>query len=562
MNKRWNLLYENADKEKIKEIELATGLSHEVSSILAIRGIEKENANAFLHEKIDMLADPFSMKDMRKAVYRIENAILAKERITVYGDYDVDGVSSTVMLVKYLREKGAECDYYIPFRMSDGYGVNNNALDSIAKNGTSLIITVDTGISAINEVEYAKTLGIDVVITDHHSIEGELPNAIAVVNPKRSDCTYPYKDFAGAGVVFKLLCALEGNTRKIITDYCDLATLATITDIVPLTGENRAISAFGMRKIKKMPSVGFKAVCENAGIDYKTITSGQIGFSIAPRLNAAGRVDNAAVAAELLLTEDEEKAAELAEQLNVLNTHRKELGQQILQEAVEKIESRDDIADKKVIIVGGDGWHQGVIGITASQLCEQYNKTVLLISYEGESGNGSGRAVEGFNLFEALCESAHLIEKFGGHASAAGITIKRENEKEIEKMMNAYADANAEAILEPCVNIDLELPLEKNLIDFANETAVLEPYGEKNKPPVFALMNATVTNIRVSRDEKHIFIKVRRGLKWLDCAGFRFGHLKDEINIGDTVDVAGELVKNSYNYMLLPQLNITDIRKR
>ncbi len=560
MDKRWNLLYKDIDAKVVSSIEKAAAVSPLLALLLAVRGITPEEAPAYLAGGLSALHDPFLLRDMDRAVERIRTAIDKKEHITVYGDYDVDGIASVAMLLSYLKEEGADCTFYIPDRETEGYGLNEEAIRKIAADGTTLIITVDTGIAACREAELASSLGMDMIITDHHSMGEVLPTALAVINPKRSDCPYPFKGLAGAGVAFKLVSALCGSTKRAVTEYCDIAALATIADVVPLCGENRVITALGLRKMQKMPSAGLSALCHVAGTEPQSLTAYQISFSAAPRLNAAGRMGSCTPAVQLLMTKSPLEAAEIAAALDAQNTARKSCGDAIYEEAMEAIRL-GDFDDKKVIVLAHEGWHHGIIGITASKITEHFYKPAILISTDGETGKGSGRSIPGFNLYEALSHAGALLDRFGGHALAAGLTMPTENIAALSEKLCAYADEVLPPdALVPVLNIDAPLDISLPLLTVARQLEVLEPFGAANPKPVFLLSGVTLSSVRTSRDQKHLFLRLFKNGAAVDCVAFGKGALAETLSRGDVVDIAGELHINTYGGAETPQIILQDLR--
>lgn len=561
MEKRWRFKNNDIDAGRVCALQSCANLSYETAAILASRGITPENYGDFIHESIHNLLDPFLLCDMQKATDRIKKAIQNNEHITVYGDYDVDGISATVLLLKYFKSRNIDCDYYIPDREAEGYGINKDALVAIKERGTSLLITVDTGITACEEVEFAKQYGIDIIVTDHHEPKDEIPKAVAVVDPKRKECEYPFKELSGTGVAFKLICALEGEARQLVIDYGDIVAVATVADVVSLTGENRILTALGIRKLRRMPAVAYEAIMKGIGIKKEEISSYHIGFAIAPRINAAGRMGTAEKAVELLLTEDMDDAKRRAQELDDINTQRKETGQNILSEAIEEIES-GRLYENKVIVLAHKNWHHGIIGITASRLAEMYERSIILISLDHEDGKGSGRAAAGLNLFDALTSVSHLLLKFGGHAAAAGLTISKENIDLLRTELNSFAEEHVcEENMIPIVDIDIELSCRKPLLQLAEEMLVLEPFGSGNEKPVFALMNAEVASVRTDRSERHLMMKVKKDNTYVDCVGFGMGGLRAGINVGDRIDIAATLNKNVYGNSVTAQLHIADIKE-
>ncbi len=562
MDKRWNLLYEKVNPDTVSAIQNATSVSPLLALLLAVRGVGPKEAADYLAGGLSVLHDPFLLKDMDKAVERIRKAMRDKEKITIYGDYDVDGISSVSMLLSYFRTSGADCSFYIPDRETEGYGVNEAAVRKIRHDGTKLLITVDTGITACRETELAASLGMDVIITDHHSVGASIPDALAVINPKQADCPYPFKGLCGAGVAFKLLTALCGDTKKAVTEYCDIAALATIADVVPLTGENRALTALGLRKMRKMPSVGFSAIFEASGISAESLSSYQISFCVAPRLNAAGRMGSCTPAVRLLVTDSESEAKEIALELDNQNTARKTAGDGILEEALALIE-KGDYADKKVVVLAHEGWHHGIIGIIASKLTEQLWKPTILISKDGNEGKGSGRSIPGLNLFEALQSAAPLLSRFGGHALAAGLTVPTENIAALSDALCEYANAVlTEEQMTPSIDIDAPLDISLPLLQIAEMLEVLEPFGVENTKPVFLLSDACISSVRTSKDNKHLFLRLFKDGTSVECVAFGKGSLSEDLHKGDSLDVVGTLNINNYGGQSTPQIILQDLRRK
>ena len=398
------------------------------AKLLTNRGFDSaDKVRAFLNKEEIPLHDPFLLKDMDKACARVKLAIERKERVCIYGDYDVDGVTSTMMLYTYLTQKGVQCQYFIPDRISEGYGLSLPVIQKLA-NQVSLIITVDTGITAIEEARYAKEQGIDMVITDHHSCREELPDAVAVVNPHRDDCSYPFKNLAGVGVVFKLLCAVDGDTQRICNLYSEIVAIGTIADVMPIVDENRRITAMGLKKLETVRSPGILALMRHAGIikhgrQVKKVTSSTVGYVLAPRINAAGRIASASQAVELLATNDEIVADRIAFDLCEINKQRQATEQDIYNQALEQIHT--ECADDCFFVLASDGWHQGVIGVVASKIAEKYSAPCILFSFDGETAKGSGRSIKGFSLMDALASCGDLLIEYGGHELAAGLSIER-----------------------------------------------------------------------------------------------------------------------------------------
>ncbi len=558
--KEWIFPDRKEDTELIGKFCARFDLPVPVARVMINRGFDTvEKAENYLNKSIDCLHDPLGMADMEKAAGRIRRAVESGEKITVYGDYDVDGITATALMVRYLRSLGADADAYIPNRQSEGYGVNRSALEAIAGRGTALVVTVDTGITAAPEVEYAGELGLDVIITDHHECKETLPAAAAVVNPKRADCPYPFKELAGVGVAFKLVCALEGGSRSVLERYGDIVALGTIADVVSLTDENRAIVEYGINKMCSDPNPGLGAVMDIVGPGSKWNSSAVVSYSVAPRLNAAGRMSSAMKAVDLLLTEDHEEAVRLAKELDEENNLRRQVESVIFAEASEMVRSRDCFG-KKVLVLAKKGWHHGIIGVVASRICDKFNKSCILISVENGRCKSSGRSVEGLNLFEALSSCGDILEKFGGHAYAAGFSILEENIPELDRRLNEYADKIFRREPAPRLYIDARIEAEDLNLDTVRKTRLLCPYGAGNKTPVFALTEVRIDDLRTLSEGRHCRLMCEKNGVRIEAIAFGMGHLAGEYSAGDFVDLAGEMNINYYNGTERVQLVLSDIR--
>lgn len=560
MIKKWEV--SKIDEKKTREIAEENNISTLMAQILMNRGFEKhDDIQSFLHPALENLYDPFLFKDMDIAVDRIIEARDNNEKVTVYGDYDVDGITSITVLKKFLSEMDVDVDYYLPSRLEEGYGLNNDAIKKIADNKTNLMITVDCGISAYEEIEYAKSFGIDVIVTDHHECPEILPNALAVVDHKRQDNTYPFAFLAGVGVTFKLIQAISlklGFDRKKYLKYLDIVCLGTVADIVPIVDENRIIVNYGLILMRETRNIGLQALIKTTG--YNKINSTSISFGLAPRINACGRMGKADMALELLLTNDVEKAIQIANELNNTNKERQEVEKRIIEEAINKIEN-EKLFENDVIIVSSENWHHGVIGIVASKITEMYYKPSILICVEDGVGKGSGRSIEGFDLHEALSACSESLLKFGGHEMAIGLSI---NETEIEKFsnkMNDFAkDKNIKNLL-PIIKADAEIKLEDASINVVKEFETLEPYGEANPAPIFLYKNVKVDGVRLLSNEKHLKLSLKDKNYVIDAIAFNMGDKKYTIKIGDKVDLLSTLEINEFNNMEKVQLNVKDIKK-
>lgn len=559
MSKKWE--YYQIDEALIYEIAKNNNISTLLAKILLNRGIDtNEKIEKFLHPKIEYLYDPYLLCDMEKAINRIIDAINKKQKITVYGDYDVDGITSIAVLTKFLTELGVENTYYLPNRLDEGYGLNKSAIKTISENDTSLLITVDCGISANDEVEYANSIGLDVIITDHHECLKTLPNAVAVIDPKREDSEYPFKYLAGVGVTFKLIQAISirlGLDRAKYLKYLDIVCLGTVADIVPLVDENRVIVKFGLELIKQTKNQGLKALIKAAG--YDKIDSTAISFGLAPRINACGRMGEAQIALKLLLTNLENEAIQIADELNKINRERQSVERRIMEEAISLIKNNELYKDN-VIILGNTDWHHGVIGIVASKITEMYYKPSILICFEGEEGKGSGRSIEGFDLHEALGGCSDSLIKYGGHEMAIGLSIESKKFDDFKKMLLEIAGQRITEDMVATIKVDSEVTTKDISLDMVKSLELLEPYGEGNLPPVFIYKNIKVDSIRTLSEDKHLKLNVKDGNIIFDAIGFNMGELKDSIKMGDRVDILHYLEINKYNNTERVQLNIKDIK--
>ena len=561
MNKKWQI-YE-VDEEKIEEICKKYNLNKLLATILVNRSILKEDEiRLFLEPTRRDFHNPFLIKDMEIAVERILKAIQRQEKVTIYGDYDVDGITSITVLKSFLQDRGLEVAHYIPNRLDEGYGLNKNAIEKIYQDGCELMITVDCGISAIEEIRYANELGIETIVTDHHEPGTELPRALAVIDNKRKDSTYPFRELAGVGVVFKLIQAIGMKLNlkeEEYLKYLDIVCIGTISDIVPLVNENRVIAKLGLLLIKQTKNIGLKALIKSSG--YNNIDSNSISFGIAPRINACGRMGKAEEALNLFLSKNIVEVSELAQRLNEYNRLRQETEKKIFNSAIEEIE-RENLKEKSTIVLGGHNWHHGVIGIVSSKITEMYFKPSILLSFEEDGiGTGSGRSIPGFDLHENLSKCMDTIEKFGGHSMAIGITIKKENFEDFRKEFEAIAkNAKIDEIV-PIINIDAKIDLSNIDKEMVKSLKKLEPFGEGNKMPVFAFKNLRIDSIRTLTEGKHLKMTLKQGNTIISAIGFNMGELSEEYRIGDKIDVVGVLEVNTFNGVDTVQINLKDMMK-
>ncbi len=561
--KKWIFMHKEHKPEDVKKISDTYGIAPVISTILLNRGIAEPNN--FITPTENALLDPFLMLGMEKAAERILKAINDNEKIAIYGDYDVDGITSTAIMVKFLRSHKADVIYYIPDRHEEGYGINTDAIDKINAQGVTLLITVDCGITAVKEIAYAKSLGIETIITDHHECKDETPEAYCLLNPKQPDCEYPFKKLAGVGVAFKLLQALtlkmHFHMRELIDEYIDLVAIGTIADVMPLVGENRIIVKKGLELLKYTVNRGIRALADVAEINLSNVQTGTIGFMLAPRINAAGRIGDPGCAVELLLAKDDMTAKRYAEILNDKNRERQEIEISILEDALNIIDSNPAIKDDFVIVLSHESWHHGIIGIVASKISEKFNKPCILISTDDENGKGSGRSIRSFNLFKALENSEHLMQKFGGHDLAAGLSIKPENIDAFRKEINEYAKkCLTEEDFMPILYIDSELPPQYINMNTAEKLSILEPYGMGNACPLFYSNNFTISQVRPLSEGKHLKLILSYGDYTIEAVGFNMGELLDILNVGDIIDIAFSIDINIYRGARQLQVLLKDVK--
>lgn len=559
MNKKWEC-YE-IDEKELKEFMQKYNLNELLARVLLNKGItNKEDIDLFMSPTRKDFHDPFLMPDMEIAVNRILKAIDNNEKIIIYGDYDADGITSITVLKSFLEEQGLEVDSYIPNRLDEGYGLNKNAIKKIFDDGHRLMITVDCGISGLDEVDYANSLGMEVLITDHHEPAQNLPKALAVVDAKRKDNEYPFNQLAGVGVVFKLIQAISiklNLDEKEYLKYLDIVCIGTISDIVPLVDENRVIAKLGLKIVNQTRNIGLKALLEVVG--FNEIDSTAISFGVAPRINACGRMGHEQIALDLFLSKDYENAKKLAIKLNEYNIERQTIEKKIFDEATEKIEKEEK--NNACIIVGGEGWHHGIIGIVASKVTDMYFKPSILICFEENIGKGSGRSIPGFDLHEALMKCCDELEKFGGHAMAVGVTVARDKFDEFKAKLEEYAKQCDIDKIVPIINIDSEIQLKNIDIDSVRSLKMLEPFGEANKTPLFLFKNLKINSIRALSEGKHLKLTLKEDNFMINAIGFNMGDLSEKYLLDDKVDVVGSLEINSFNGNESIQIVMKDLRK-
>lgn len=545
MNKKWEFYGENS--EEIIDIAKKHNISELLTKILVNRGItDDKEIDTFLNPTRNDFYDPYLMPDMDKAVERIIKAINNQEKVMIYGDYDVDGITSITVLKKFLEERGLKTGHYIPNRLEEGYGLNENAIRSIAEQKYTLMITVDCGISGIEEVELANQLGIETIITDHHEQSESLPNAYAIINAKRKDSQYPFRGLAGCGAVFKLIQAISlrlGLEEKEFLKYLDIVCVGTISDIVPLVDENRVIAKLGLKLVAQTRNIGLRELILQSG--YKKIDSNTISFGVAPRINACGRMGYQEEALDLFLTNNIEEARKITARLNSYNLERQTKEKDIFEQAIKELE-KEDIEKLNTIVLSGDNWHHGVIGIVASKLTEKFYKPTILICFEDNIGKGSGRSLPGFDLHESLVETSAYLEKYGGHEMAVGLSLKKEKYNDFKLAFEEIAKSKNIQQIIPVIKIDSIITAKDVNKKTIQDLEMLEPFGEKNKNPIFVYKNLKIDSIRALSEGKHLKLTLKDDNLLINAIGFNLGYLSEEYLIGDKIDIAGNLEINKY----------------
>lgn len=568
MDKRWVVPHPDMalQKKLSKEFEIPPI----TAQVLINRGLRNSSeVDLFLNGKLSQLHDPFIFSEMKAAVDRIFKAIKGKEKIVMYGDYDVDGSTGTALLCYLMKDLEAKYDYYVPNRLEEGYGLHKAALDTCKKEGAKVLITIDNGVGAIAEIAYAKKIGIDVIVTDHHEPKEELPDCVAILDPKLPDEKYPFKGLSGVGMAFKLAHALVRRGLEInyppakkidLKEHLDLVALGTVADVVPLIDENRIMVKHGLKKLSRATKVGLKVLKEKSGLTGE-ISTGQVAFRLAPRLNAAGRIGDARNAIKLMTTEDEDEAINLAHLLEESNRERQEIERKILEEAMKQVKSRVDLEKDPVIVLDGENWHSGVIGIVASRILGTYYKPTIIISVDGNQGKGSARSVKNLHILEALTECGGMLKSFGGHKQAAGFSLEK---KTVEQFRVKFAESVRHRIkpedLIPELEIDMEVKLGEISFDLLDSLELLSPFGYENPRPILASRNLEV--IRPSLVGKnHLKLLLSDGKDTLDAIGFDMADALKLIRKGGTkVDVAYRPQINTFRGNTALQLQIEDIR--
>ncbi len=559
--KRWRVAQHDGSAASKLAGEL--GIPVPVAALMLTRGIDSPEKAAALSARPEF-ADPFLLPGIREAAQRVTQALDRFEKIAVYGDYDADGVTATAMLYSYLESCGGDVVYYIPEREGEGYGLNCGAVDALAALGVKLIVTVDNGISSVEEIAYANRLGLETVVTDHHRPREVLPEACAVADPylaDESEC--PFRDYAGVGVAFKLITAMEGpdcDIEGLLENYADLLTIGTVGDVVPLTGENRDFVRAGLELLPRTDRPGLKALIEQAGLEGRTLTAENVAFILVPRINATGRIGSPDRAVRLLISESSEEAGELSAQICADNDCRRQIESEIYEQVLEKLAGDPALMLDRVLVVEGKDWHHGVIGIVAARVTERFGKPCVIISNSGEEARGSGRSVEGFSLFDAVCSCAELLTKFGGHPMAAGLSLPEENVAQFRRKINAYAASLGRQMPAPVLRVDCLLNPEDFTIGLPETIRYLEPFGTGNPEPMFGLAGAVISEIAPVGGGKHLRVSVKKKNYTIRCMKFRTTLEEFSYRVGDPVDLAVRLEAKEYAGRMTLSVIIRDMK--
>ncbi len=547
------------DKELASSLSSQYGIDPFVSLLLVSRGITVESEIEDFFTDDYYFCDPFELKDMDKAVSRIEQALSSGEKIAVYGDYDADGVTSTAVLYRFFEMLGANVTYYIPDRNTEGYGLNKNAIKKLSEKGVNLIVTVDNGISAFEEAKYIKELGMSLVVTDHHKVGDTLPEAEAVVDAHRKDCPSVFKDWSGVGIAFKLVCALsDGEFEDALDSFADIIAIGTIGDIVPLTGENRALVKYGLKKINHGNNIGIESLKNSCSQSGKTLNSTSVAFSLVPRINAVGRIKEAEEAFKLLISEEAGTASMIAEQIEQSNAERQRLEQVIVKEAEKQLLDRPEMNYDRVLVFDGENWHGGVIGIVAARFVERFGKPCIVITSEGEDAKGSARSIDGFSLYEAISSCSSMLTRFGGHTLAAGFSLKSCDVEKFRKAINDYAKMSEMPFAK--MNIDCRLRPEFISADIIPAIESLEPFGAENPQPTFGLFGLKLENITPIGNNKHLRLTLSKNGATITALKFSMTPENFPYVVGDTLDLAVRLEKNEYKGQTRVSIYIKEIR--
>lgn len=571
MDKRWLVpaALDDAAKHVVDEFCSTFKIPNLAAELLYRKGLRTtEEVQEFFYPALSGLMDPFLFPDMEKAVERINRAIDNHERITIYGDYDVDGTTATALLYLGLKRLGARIDFYIPHRMIDGYGLSLGSLDALRERGSSLIISVDCGVNALEEIAAINAMGMEIIITDHHNPKDVLPPAYAIINPKLKGCTYPYEHLAGVGVAYKLLVAVYRKRNITDTDnilkYMDLVAVGTIADIVPLTSENRIFASIGLHHLKEQKNLGLNALINISGMNQKNLDTTDIVFGIAPRINAAGRMGSATTSVELLISTDETRSAELAEIIEQLNSLRQQEDQKTFHEACEIIDKKyKDLSQTPCMVISSDDWHQGVIGIVASKLVEKYYRPVIMVSFKDGFGSGSGRSVADFDLFEALKHTDEHLHSFGGHKYAVGLTIYQEYIDRFENELTRYVADNLKLEqVKPPLMVDHEIELYDINASLLESIERFAPFGPENTRPVFLTNNVLVASYPYNVGRNHLKLKVVKDGMPLDLIGYNLGDYLTLLKKNSLIDIAYTLEYNRFGNKTSIQGKLRDLRIR
>lgn len=558
MSKNWIIRESNLKVQQ--NLSSALNVPDIIAKVLVNRGIiDVQKAGHFMSAEMTDLHDPFLLKDMQKAVDRIMLAQKNNDKVLIYGDYDVDGVTSSAILHNVLKKMGIVVTNHIPHRMDDGYGLNHEIGDQAVKDGVNLIITVDCGITAFDEVDELNKMGLEIIIIDHHEPSGnKRPNAIAIVDPKQEECRYPFRELAAVGLVAKLAQALTGEISQ---EVLDLTAIGTVADVVPLIDENRIFVKRGLAGIASTSNKGLNALLEITKLKGKKISPYHVGFVLGPRINASGRMDSAHISLDLFLSQDDESALSLARELDQHNLDRQKMQRDIVAEAFDIIESNEEFLSCKVIVLGKEGWHKGVSGIVASKISDKYYKPAIVISMEGGVGTGSGRSIEGFHLYNALSDCSSALEQFGGHEGAVGLTIMEDKIDSFRELINDVAQKFLEIKkLTPTLFIDGEIGLKDFDLDTAEMIQALEPFGEGNEVPLFCIRNLTVKSNPQIMARETLKFWVTDGNESISAVGFGMAKFKDIVKIGSKVDLAFQISIDDWNKAPTTQLMLKDIK--
>jgi len=540
----------------------AISISPIIAQLLVNRNIKiVKDAEFFLNPSLLNLHDPFLMKSMAQAVARIKRAISGKEKILIYGDYDVDGISATALLSTVLKRLKADVDTFIPSRLEDGYGLSAQNISSIHKRGIELIITVDCGITAIVEVDILNSLGIDIIITDHHTPGDKLPDTDIILNPLQEGCSYPDKNLAGVGVAFKLASGLLGKDDNWLYEQLDLVSLGTVADVVPLIGENRILVKNGLSELTHTKKEGLRALIEESYLKGKEITSYHVGYILAPRINAAGRLGKPEVSLELLLTDNPKQASELAKMLTKENRSRQKMEDVVLRQAMARIETEVDFARQRVIVLEGENWHKGIIGIVASRIVDRFYRPTVMISMDGDEGRGSCRSIRNFNLVNALSECSDFLKRYGGHKNAAGLTIDKMSLNGFKEKINLIANERiSDENLIPSIKIDTEIPISSLSKDLLEDLDSLGPFGFGNPRPVFSSQNLSIRNVPQVLRRSTLKMWVTDGNITAEAIGFNMADSLPSDPLKQRIDLAYSCDLNTYKGITSIKLQIKDMR--